>query len=118
MAFEHLAPSLFPPINNGRARQKPVGSGHLARLFRARRLMDQHYHQPLACNRSLLRSRLCQPRLIQHALSLGRWHFAHPLPRPFRPAASAFTAQRPYGFEAVFKDNSGNWFALTQHKQN
>lgn len=25
--------------------------------------------------------------------------------------------QRPYGLEAVFKDNSGNWFALTQHTQ-
>jgi catechol 2,3-dioxygenase-like lactoylglutathione lyase family enzyme len=23
-------------------------------------------------------------------------------------------AQRPYGTEAVFKDNSGNWFSLTQ----
>jgi catechol 2,3-dioxygenase-like lactoylglutathione lyase family enzyme len=23
-------------------------------------------------------------------------------------------AQRPYGVEAVFKDNSGNWFSLTQ----
>ena len=23
---------------------------------------------------------------------------------------------RPYGIEAVFKDNSGNWFSLTQHK--
>lgn len=25
--------------------------------------------------------------------------------------------QRPYGLEAVFKDNSSNWFALTQHTQ-
>jgi len=24
--------------------------------------------------------------------------------------------QRPYGIEAVFKDNSGTWFSLTQHK--
>jgi catechol 2,3-dioxygenase-like lactoylglutathione lyase family enzyme len=24
--------------------------------------------------------------------------------------------ERPYGVEAVFKDNSGNWFSLTQHK--
>jgi predicted enzyme related to lactoylglutathione lyase len=23
--------------------------------------------------------------------------------------------QRPYGIEATFKDNSGNWFSLTQH---
>ncbi len=23
--------------------------------------------------------------------------------------------ERPYGIEAVFKDNSGNWFSLTQH---
>ncbi len=23
--------------------------------------------------------------------------------------------QRPYGVEATFKDNSGNWFSLTQH---
>lgn len=23
--------------------------------------------------------------------------------------------ERPYGVEAVFKDNSGNWFSLTQH---
>jgi predicted enzyme related to lactoylglutathione lyase len=23
-------------------------------------------------------------------------------------------AQRPYGIEAVFKDNSGNWFSLTE----
>jgi predicted enzyme related to lactoylglutathione lyase len=23
-------------------------------------------------------------------------------------------AERPYGIEAVFKDNSGNWFSLTQ----
>ncbi len=23
---------------------------------------------------------------------------------------------RPYGVEAVFKDTSGNWFSLTQHK--
>jgi len=22
--------------------------------------------------------------------------------------------ERPYGIEAVFKDNSGNWFSLTQ----
>ena len=25
-------------------------------------------------------------------------------------------ADRPYGIEAVFKDNSGNWFSLTQPK--
>lgn len=25
-------------------------------------------------------------------------------------------AERPYGIEAVFKDNSGNWFSLTQPK--
>ncbi|MEK6320842.1 MAG: VOC family protein [Acidobacteriota bacterium] len=25
-------------------------------------------------------------------------------------------AERPYGIEAIFKDNSGNWFSLTQHK--
>lgn len=25
---------------------------------------------------------------------------------------------RPYGIEAIFKDNSGNWFSLTQHKSN
>jgi predicted enzyme related to lactoylglutathione lyase len=24
--------------------------------------------------------------------------------------------ERPYGIEAVFKDNSGNWFSLTQHR--
>lgn len=24
--------------------------------------------------------------------------------------------ERPYGIEALFKDNSGNWFSLTQHK--
>jgi len=24
--------------------------------------------------------------------------------------------ERPYGIEATFKDNSGNWFSLTQHK--
>jgi len=24
------------------------------------------------------------------------------------------SAERPYGIEAVFKDNSGNWFSLTQ----
>jgi len=23
--------------------------------------------------------------------------------------------ERPYGIEAVFKDNSGNWFSPTQH---
>ena len=28
-------------------------------------------------------------------------------------------AERPYGVEAVFRDNSGNWFSLTQpHQQN
>ena len=26
-------------------------------------------------------------------------------------------AERPYGIEAIFKDNSGNWFSLTQHKE-
>ena len=26
-------------------------------------------------------------------------------------------AERPYGIEAVFKDNSGNWFSLTQPSQ-
>ncbi|HZE68660.1 MAG TPA: VOC family protein [Pyrinomonadaceae bacterium] len=26
-------------------------------------------------------------------------------------------AQRPYGIEAVFKDNTGNWFSLTQHTE-
>lgn len=25
-------------------------------------------------------------------------------------------AERPYGVEAVFKDNSGNWFSLTQRR--
>ena len=25
-------------------------------------------------------------------------------------------AERPYGIEAVFRDNSGNWFSLTQRK--
>ncbi|WP_343976200.1 VOC family protein [Pseudonocardia aurantiaca] len=24
-------------------------------------------------------------------------------------------AKRPYGIEAVFRDDSGNWFSLTQH---
>ena len=24
--------------------------------------------------------------------------------------------EKPYGIEAVFKDNSGYWFSLTQHK--
>ena len=27
-------------------------------------------------------------------------------------------AERPYGIEAVFKDNSGNWFSLTQPNEN
>lgn len=27
---------------------------------------------------------------------------------------SSAPAERPYGIEAVFKDNSGNWFSLTQ----
>jgi predicted enzyme related to lactoylglutathione lyase len=26
-------------------------------------------------------------------------------------------AQRPYGLEAIFKDNSGNWFSLCQHAE-
>jgi predicted enzyme related to lactoylglutathione lyase len=26
-------------------------------------------------------------------------------------------AERPYGIEAVFRDNSGNWFSLTQPQQ-
>ena len=26
-------------------------------------------------------------------------------------------AERPYGIEAVFRDNSGNWFSLTEPKQ-
>ncbi|HEX8141661.1 MAG TPA: VOC family protein [Pyrinomonadaceae bacterium] len=26
-------------------------------------------------------------------------------------------SERPYGIEALFKDNSGNWFSLTQHKE-
>ena len=25
--------------------------------------------------------------------------------------------ERPYGIEAVFRDNSGNWFSLTQPKE-
>jgi catechol 2,3-dioxygenase-like lactoylglutathione lyase family enzyme len=25
-------------------------------------------------------------------------------------------ADRPYGIEAIFRDDSGNWFSLTQHK--
>ena len=25
--------------------------------------------------------------------------------------------ERPYGIEALFKDNSGNWFSLSQHKE-
>jgi catechol 2,3-dioxygenase-like lactoylglutathione lyase family enzyme len=24
--------------------------------------------------------------------------------------------EQPYGIEAIFKDNSGNWFSLTQHR--
>lgn len=24
--------------------------------------------------------------------------------------------EKPYGIEAIFKDNSGNWFSLTQHR--
>ena len=27
-------------------------------------------------------------------------------------------AERPYGIEAVFKDNSGNWFSLTEPNEN
>ncbi len=27
-------------------------------------------------------------------------------------------AERPYGIEAVFQDNSGNWFSLTQPNEN
>lgn len=26
-------------------------------------------------------------------------------------------AERPYGIEAVFRDDSGNWFRLNQHKR-
>jgi catechol 2,3-dioxygenase-like lactoylglutathione lyase family enzyme len=26
-------------------------------------------------------------------------------------------AERPYGIEAIFKDNCGNWFSLTQHAE-
>lgn len=26
-------------------------------------------------------------------------------------------AERPYGIEALFKDNSGNWFSLTERKE-
>lgn len=26
-------------------------------------------------------------------------------------------AERPYGIEAVFRDDSGNWFSLTQHTE-
>jgi catechol 2,3-dioxygenase-like lactoylglutathione lyase family enzyme len=26
-------------------------------------------------------------------------------------------SERPYGIEAIFKDNSGNWFSLTQHAE-
>jgi len=26
-------------------------------------------------------------------------------------------AERPYGIEALFRDDSGNWFSLTQHKR-
>ena len=26
-------------------------------------------------------------------------------------------AERPYGIEAVFKDNSGNWFSLSEHSE-
>ena len=26
-------------------------------------------------------------------------------------------SERPYGIEALFKDNSGNWFSLTQHTE-
>jgi len=26
-------------------------------------------------------------------------------------------AERPYGIEAMFRDDSGNWFSLTQHKR-
>jgi predicted enzyme related to lactoylglutathione lyase len=25
--------------------------------------------------------------------------------------------ERPYGIEALFKDNSGNWFSLTERKE-
>ena len=30
---------------------------------------------------------------------------------------AAEPAEKPYGIEAVFRDNSGNWFSLTQPKQ-
>jgi predicted enzyme related to lactoylglutathione lyase len=26
-------------------------------------------------------------------------------------------AERPYGIEALFRDDSGNWFSLTEHKR-
>lgn len=26
-------------------------------------------------------------------------------------------AERPYGIEALFRDDSGNWFSLTEHKE-
>lgn len=26
-------------------------------------------------------------------------------------------AERPYGIEAVFRDDSGNWFSLTEHRE-
>jgi len=26
-------------------------------------------------------------------------------------------AERPYGIEAMFRDDSGNWFSLNQHKR-
>jgi hypothetical protein len=88
-------------------------------LRRARDLIDRHFAEPLDLD------------AMAGASGFSRYHFARGFreaygatspsssaPRPPSTAdgtpSAAPRSARPYGVEAVFRDDSGNWFSLTR----
>ena len=91
----------------------------LQRLGRARDFIDHCYDHPLSLDQ------------ISEKACFSRYHFLRLFRQAFNKTPHQYLierriekakgvqfisepAERPYGIEAVFKDNSGNWFSLTQ----
>ena len=77
----------------------------LERLGRAREFIDHCYDHPLSLDQ------------ISEKACFSRYHFLRLFRQAFNKTPHQYLiepAERPYGIEAVFKDNSGNWFSLTQ----
>ncbi len=79
---------------------KPADVSSLRMPRRARDRIDRDYADPIDI-----------PALAAGA-GYSREHFI----RAFRAEFTQEPAERPYGVEAIMRDDSGNWYSFTQHK--